>query len=498
MDRDKQVEVNLTLGQGDFSLRLNGLIMNVRLKDSKGGQLTPHLEVRPILPAAGGARESEAALPAPSRDDPTDTAQLAEEVAYYRQTSQEIYEGLGKLAKEINLSIQDLSLAEIIQSGMISPGERLDQVRSQVADVLEMTEKATLNILNLVEHIQEDCLKVQGHLLHMANGNGGPQEGGEKEADAGEQQETQALCSRLLSQGEALDRQLREHFQHTLPSLAEAPPQVHLTDILQILLEFCGTEAVKPHLKSVQAQHETLFQVEEAERALTHLAGELPQEDGFYQFPVDKVLEILKETCNDERMKELFTKLLASAAKIFPIATLPLEGQPLESASEAGPQSEVIRLWQEFFQNFQQVVRNPHNGSSCPDVSGAEEGLREAAREALASVEHIHETLSRITEALAFQDLSGQRLLKVLKILRQLQVQVLTLLVAAGNKLKVRIEDKEITFTESEISAQKELDRMLHNFTQTSEDPAGLARVVAEQQPLDQEAINELLTSMGF
>ncbi len=497
MDREKQVEVSVTLGHGDFSLRLNGVIMNVRLRDSSGDQFTPHFEIRTIPRAADGARKSEASLPAPRGDDPADASQLAEEVAYYRQASQEIYEGLGRLAKEINLSIQDLSLAEIIQSGLTSPGERLDQVRNQVADVLEMTEKATLSILNLVEHIQEDCLKVQGHLLHLANGNGKPMETGEKAVDSAEHQETRALWSSLLTQGEAFGRQIREHFQD-IPSSAETPSRVHLADVLQILLEFCGTEAVKPHLKSVQAQHETLFQVQEAERALTQLAGELPQEDGFYQFPVDKVLEILKETCIDERMKELFTKLLASAEKIFPISTLPLEGQPIETPSEAKPQPEVITLWQEFFENFQRVASNPPNDPSCPDASGAEESLREAAREALASMEHIHDSLSRITEALAFQDLSGQRLLKVLKILRQLQVQVLTLLVAAGNKLKVRIEGEEITFTESEMSAQAELDRMLHTFTKTSEDPASLAQAVDEQRPLDQEAINELLTGMGF
>ena len=146
MDQEQQVEMSVIVGHGDVTLRLNGVSMNVRLQDGHSGETTPHFEIRSRILARGGARVSDAALPAPLTDCPADAANLAEEMAYYRQASQEIYEGLGKLAKEINLSIQDLSLAELIQTNMVSPGEHLDQVRNQVADVLEMTEKATLNI----------------------------------------------------------------------------------------------------------------------------------------------------------------------------------------------------------------------------------------------------------------------------------------------------------------------------------------------------------------
>jgi chemotaxis regulatin CheY-phosphate phosphatase CheZ len=113
-------------------------------------------------------------------------------------------------------------------------------------------------------------------------------------------------------------------------------------------------------------------------------------------------------------------------------------------------------------------------------------------------MERIHSSLSGITEALSFQDLSGQRLLKVLKILRQLQVQVLTLLVAAGNKLKGNIEGQEISFSKTEFSAQEELNRLLHTFTQASQAPSDLEQAASGQGPLDQEAVNDLLTSMGF
>lgn len=496
MDREQQVEVSVLVGDGEVSLRLNGASFNIRLREGNGSRAAPHFEVKSIIPAAGSGKGGEALLGAPAGDE-DDAARLANEAAYYRQTSQEIYEGLGKLAKEINLSIQDLSLAEIVQTNATSPGENLDQVRSQVADVMQMTEKATLNILTLVEHIGEDCLKVQGHLLKLADGTRRPKDASEVDAGSGGTQGGAALWSEMADQSETLDRKIREQFGPVPSPGAALRRQIALPDILQLILDFCRTDAVKPHLKSVLAQYETLFQVDQAELSLARLAAEMPQGGESYGFPVDKVLTILQETCLDERIENLFTKLLASAAKVFPTPSLPLEYPPPESPPASAPQSEVAALWGAFYENFQRIMVAAQEGLPLAETSGPEEDLQEAAREAVETVAHIQTSLSRITEALAFQDLSGQRLLKVLRILRQLQVQVLTLLVAAGNKLKANLEGKEMTFTQSKLFAQEELHRMLHTCTQPAAGP-GLSNAADAEQPLNQEAINELLTGMGF
>jgi chemotaxis regulatin CheY-phosphate phosphatase CheZ len=494
MDKEQQAEVSVLVGNGEFTLNLPGVRLNVRLTGENGSQ-SPCFEIKSIFPATGLAGEGAATLfGAPAVDRDNDPG-LAGKAAYYRRISQEIYEGLGRLAKEINLSIQDLSLEEIVQTNMTSPGERLEQVRNQVADVLEMTEKATLNILNLVEHIQEDCVKVQGHLAHLAEGNGGAKDPPEATGGAGGTGTAAAPWSAILAQAEALDGKIRQELSHD-QSPEPALRQVALADILQLLLEFCGTEAVKPHLKSVLAQKETFFDVADAEQTLARLAAETPQEGGFYEFPVDKVLTLLQETCLDEKVKELFAKLLASAEKIFPTPTLPLESQPEDCTPAPPSQPEVGTLWQEFYETLQRIAASATEGDLCRPFA-SEEGLQETAQEALATVGRIHASLSRITEALAFQDLSGQRLLKILKILRQLQVQVLSLLVAAGDKLKVNPEGREVTFTPGELSAQAELNRMINTCAPSTESLCASETPVAEQ-PLDQDAINELLTGMGF
>jgi chemotaxis regulatin CheY-phosphate phosphatase CheZ len=115
-------------------------------------------------------------------------------------------------------------------------------------------------------------------------------------------------------------------------------------------------------------------------------------------------------------------------------------------------------------------------------------------QEVLGTVDRITESLSRIIEALSFQDLSGQRLLKILNIIRQLQIQVLTLLVAAGHKLQMKVDDQSLPLQGSDL-AREELDRLLNNFTPSSDHDAAAS---PEEQPLDQNAVNELLTNMGF
>lgn len=492
MDQEKPVEVSMVLGYGDFSLELNGVILKVRGQSADGQAPALHLALSPgLLPARLGI-QAEAALPHLKKSGAAETALLAE-AAYSRQISQEIYEGLGKLAKEIHLAIQGLPLEAITPSGMSSPGDGLDQVRSQLSDALEMTEQATLNTLNLVEHIQKDCLTVQGQLRQLVGG-----EVSCSPSSLSEPQQASAWWSELLTQGAALDRLIRAHAPQA-DAIQADPPRFALADVLQILLESCGTEAVKPHLKSVWARYESLFQVDKAEENLQQLALELIQEKGVYQMPLDRVLKSLNEACTDERVQELFAKLLASAAKIFPAASLHLEAHPGGGTREARPAPELLALWQEFFATLQNLAGTTRNEASPLDETESKSSsFGSRVQEALETAERIHTSLLHLTEVLACQDLSGQRLLQVLQILRQLQVRVITLLVAAGNKLKVSPEGQEISLTPSDGSGQEALNRMLQSFTEAPPEGFHPGEALGNQEILDQKAVSDLLADLGF
>jgi chemotaxis regulatin CheY-phosphate phosphatase CheZ len=495
MEAGKHIELSLGQEPGEFRLILDGIAITIHMKTPPAGET-----------AAGGtgisvnfpaAPELQATMPPPGKDG-RDAGQVTAEMEYYRQVSRDIYEGLGKLAKDINLSIQDLSLAEIIQTAMGSPGEHLDQARNQVTDVLIMTEQATLNIMDLVDQIREDCQDVQTKLQNLT-AQPPPAEAGEPGEEAfPDKSPNQELWDEVLSQAGELDQLLRSPDTQEV-SPAAGVPIFSPADILQILLEFCTNEKVKQHLKAVQAKQDAIFRTTEAEQALSLLAGSAPQEDGFYQLAVEPLLNLLKSHCEDDRVQELFTKMASSGGKLFPVAALPLEAQEMEEEfadelSDPPGNPEVAARWEKLQQALKLLAEQRHTCLGGGPAQRTHAGSAAEVQEVLGTVDRITGSLSRIVEALAFQDLSGQRLLKILKIIRQLQVQVLTLLVAAGQKLLVNMDDQPLPSQECD-QARQELDRLLHTFAPPPDQEMASP---ADEQPLDQDAVNDLLTSMGF
>jgi chemotaxis regulatin CheY-phosphate phosphatase CheZ len=504
MEAGKLVELSLGQEPGELRLNLDGMAITIHLNNHLNHQKKGESTGEAVQAANAPPPAASQGTPATSGENSPDQKAITAELEYYRGVSREIYEGLGKLSKDINLSIQDLSLAEIIQTAMGSPGEGLDQARNQVTDVLKMTEQATMNIMELVDQIRDDCRDVQSKLMDFKESQ--PSEdlddtAAETVMDSGAQE----LWDQLLSQAEEMD-QLCVSAASAPPGVKEAQPSARvpvfaMADILQILLEFCTNEKVKQHLKAVQAKQDAIFRIPEVERAISLIAADTPMEDGFHQLPVEPLLSLLQSHCDDERVKDLLAKMASSADKLFPISALPLEAQEVEEdfADEHGdaPQGnpELATLWEKLHQNLKSLAEQRQTvtaGVAAP--SGHQMGAPEV-QDVLESVDRITQSLSRIVEALAFQDLSGQRLLKILKIIRQLQVQVLTLLVAAGHKLEMKIDDQSKLPHESDL-ARKELEGMLTGVAPPAADEEFPA--VPDDQPLDQSAVNDLLTGMGF
>ena len=497
MEAGKLIELSLGQEPGEFRLNLDGMAITVHLNNQKRQE--PAGQTAGQAAASVPPAPAPQAIPASADKAPEDQEEISAELEYYRQVSREIYEGLGKLSKDINLSIQDLSLAEIIQTAMGSPGEGLDQARNQVTDVLMMTEQATMNIMDLVDQIRDDCQTVQSKLLDLKESR--PSDdlegaGSEPVMDSGEQD----LWDQILSQAGEMDHLCASAaFPGGEVQPSASVPVFALADILQILLEFCTNEKVKQHLKAVQAKQDAIFRAMETEQAISLLAAGAPVEDGFHQLPVEPLLNLLQSHCDDDRGKDLLAKMASSADKLFPIPALPLEAREVEEefGDEPGDTQgnpEMATLWEKLHQNLKLLAERRQAGSGgAAAPSGHQMGAAEV-QEVLETVDRITHSLSRIVEALAFQDLSGQRLLKILKIIRQLQVQVLTLLVAAGHKLEVKPDSQSQPGQESDL-ARKELEGLLHSVAPASDEEF---IAVPDDQPLDQSAVNDILTSMGF
>jgi chemotaxis regulatin CheY-phosphate phosphatase CheZ len=552
-------EISLELSEGQFRVLANGIALNILVKPNGfhpppgPGSSDRKSHPEPILPDLSGTQES---------------------LNYYREISQDMYHEIGRLAKDLNVSLQDLSLDEIIQADIGSPGEHLDQAQMQLSDVIKMTEKATLTILDSIEQIREDCKEVENTIDKLAQpdlmglGDTNDDSSGPMELEQLMSfcQSARTLLPELVTEGEAIQVSLQaidtgqdknSAMAEELPEPEDLVPVYHFaTDtILQTVYEFCTNETVKKHLKTIVISRAGLFNEAQINGALNQLSQTMQPDDNFFNFSVDGVLKILSESCQDEQARGLLNKMAATSSKIFLDAVLPLEVPPATiqstpprqddkkkevpelgdgilgqddidsllnfdavsdspssdevASSQSGPLIEVrsqmsihLSRLRDLSVQVQDLSLQPEKilaqRQNIPAVPGEQDHITQSVKHTHERMSRITETLSRVIEALSFQDLSGQRLLKVSKTLRQLQIQLLTLVVAFGTKIKKKDEGQELTKAESEALAQHEIDRLLTAGTPVVPAEPGQSPLGHFDQALDQSAVNDLLANLGF
>jgi len=108
-------------------------------------------------------------------------------------------------------------------------------------------------------------------------------------------------------------------------------------------------------------------------------------------------------------------------------------------------------------------------------------------------IKNIIINISRILESLSFQDLSGQQIKKILSVLSSVQVQLLSMLVTFGVKLKKKEEYESLAVGEKEDLVHQEVDKMKSKVSDDVwEDEA------EGEGPLNQNAVDDLLADLGF
>jgi chemotaxis protein CheZ len=108
-------------------------------------------------------------------------------------------------------------------------------------------------------------------------------------------------------------------------------------------------------------------------------------------------------------------------------------------------------------------------------------------------IKNIIINISRILESLSFQDLSGQQIKKILSVLSSVQVQLLSMLVTFGVKLKKKEEYESLAVGEKEDLVHQEVDKMKSKVSdEVWEDEA------EGEGPLNQNAVDDLLAELGF
>lgn len=551
-------EINLELAGGSLTIRTAEAIYNITANTTPGAApaLPPSSAPQPqALPPSASQPESGLedwpeldTPPAPAEGAPPleATGCAPEDEEYYRELSHDMYREVGRLARRLSMSIRDVKVEKLESMDLESmAGEQLEQAKDQLESVVKMTEQATLQIMDQGESIQEAIDQARSIMEQISTTS----EESEKEAQAedGEaleklKQTIEAVNSYLKSLGDdplADLSALAEAAAKEMGSAPESPAQAEdepapepaapsgpyyqfpLDLVFQTTYELCTNETVKKHIKAMWDAADKAFDAGVIEKGMNELVTEGPDEDNFLNLDLKGVLKTLFSATSEDRFKQVIKKMASTVDQIFLEQTLPLEAMPGEApaaqaapapapapAAPAGPSPETVAKVAELAEAIKaksQELAPPQlaeelgalleealaaSGKGAPSNKLQPELVQELDK----AMSIIVSSVNSIIEALSFQDLSGQAIYRIVRLLTDFQVQLLAMVVSFGSKLKTKAEKKDVTTDQSEKMAQEEVDKALETLGVGAEE----GEEVPDGAELDQDSVNSLLDSMGF
>ena len=308
---------------------------------------------------------------------------------FYREISEEMLQEIGKLARQLSISIKTpVEMGEVKSVDLKRAGIDLETAKVQLQDIVAMTEKATMTIMDISDGIQESCNTIRKNL------------------------------EEITGLGFVNTHELQK------PSAMSGSPQ-----------------SVRETMAGIMRREEQL----------------------------KVILESVAEGCSQKPVGTAQKKL--SDAIKFIDKNLEMLGHEIDAVKDiyygAGEDFSVIRR-----EDHDKLVRAV---SSTDDV-----------------IHQIITNLSRILESLSFQDLSGQRIMRILAMLSNVQVQLLSILVSYGIKLRIRKEVRGVSLNETDELANREVQRIKHMLTGEAGEESKW------DERLDQNAIDKLLADLGF
>lgn len=451
--------------------------------------------------------------PAPVAPGPAGTTGEREGDDYYQAVSEDLYHDIGQLAKSLSSTIMEIPAEDRRQqrATLDEAGDKLESAKTQLKDIVAMTERAAMEIMDNVEKVQGGTGDVQALLSELKNHPAFSLNGVEAE-------EVQESESPVLAEIEGLQADLDAALQllaevkapgAPTPAATGAGKQRYLFDldvIFQTLYELCTNETVKEHIAGARERAAEIFDLAGFQDKISEKAGAYEADsDNYFNVPMSDVFQSLFAVCSDKGIKNLLKKMDAGQSTIFLDQAIPLEVPKTEeiAASPAAPPTDA-----EADPRLTEAVDALHK---CRDglgrlpevinktgVAAADGSLMSLAdqRDIFAKIEAafgvssaITMDVSKITEALSFQDLSGQQIMKILKLLSDFQIQLLAIVVSFGSQLKHKKNKADITIEESKSLAQSDVDRYLSSIGGEGKDVDDM---------LDQDTVNKMLEEFGF
>lgn len=464
---------------------------------------------------------------------------------FFQEISEEMFSKIGALARELSLSLQDVPNDAAMPIDLEGSGVKLEDAKTQLEDIVQMTEKATMDIMDVTESILEDCQSTFSDLenirgMDFMSEGGATAEETEADLDFSTEDPTPVidLLESILKRQENLKIRVKN-----IPVIGDEPevqepvkpePEVRMVKVysfdpgvlFQTMYELCTNEAVKSHIKAMGNSYEANFNSTGLKSSLAEMAPNLVSDENFYDFPLDLTLKSLFQHSTNDKFKQVLKKMGQTISSIFLDETLPLEGEveekeitvqvepfeikdsePVGTSSKYGISSEdaeeIISHIQENIDLIEKekvgLLENSSRDITNLPANSSMTMIKKEDRSAIvAVVEHSHRNMeaiiahiTKILEALSFQDLSGQRIMVIVSLISHVQVQLLSILVSFGTKLKKTTEVENVTSSEREKMAQTEVDQMLERISTPLEGSGSGNR-------LNQKTVDAMLDELGF
>lgn len=375
--KDTESVVRIEINSGTFTIPAGDKVYEITVRQSPTISETLDAIVVNELSSAGvdiksGSMQKNTLEQGSSPDD-------LQKISLYKEISEEMFKDIGRLARDLSISIKDLPSGYQKEVDFEKAGLDLESAKSMLEEVVNMTETATMTIMDISEDMQGQC----------------------------------AIISKTLDDVRALDFVGKAEPGTGIPKKKD--PMVLMRDMLVNMKNLRDSLSVLLGGSNVDSAS-----VKEAISAIDVQVAMLEKEYSRQCDSSDRYM-VVDESYSMVR-KEDHDRLIAA----------------LESSDHV----------------IQCIIGN----------------------------------IGRILESLTFQDLSGQRIIKIVGLLSNVQIQLLSILVSSGVKLKYLREGKPI----EKNKADAEVDELMHRFIDESNKKGNSKNV------LDQGAIDSLLDDLGF
>ncbi|MDH5297623.1 MAG: protein phosphatase CheZ, partial [Desulfobulbaceae bacterium] len=152
----KKPEINLEIGSGFFRITAEDAIYNITVLGSAETSATRVVER--IVEVEKQAQP------------PAELPPLAVEGDnYYKQVSSDLYKDIGNLAKSLSSTMVRIPMEDqrMKRASLDEAGEKIEDAKSQLKDIVSMTENATMEIMDSVESIQSQTDSVKSLLSFL-------------------------------------------------------------------------------------------------------------------------------------------------------------------------------------------------------------------------------------------------------------------------------------------------------------------------------------------